>query len=239
MKRICFILPVHCFFSFQLLAQVSSVGMSNEFNSITHYGSRQTGFEGLQTYSTHNVNGSQFFNDTWSAGSVTSPGKNIFSSGYLFLYDKVRQQLFVKQKDSDLVVLIDKNQIYSFTITTDKPHLFQRASLYDPSNKNDFFELLAQNNDYTLLKLNSATFEKANPNDMEKVKNGIFEDAFVDHVTHYLYHKNKLQKIALNENSIRKALRDQQDKVDEFFSLHENDEMTETLLLSLINQLNP
>lgn len=232
-----------CLFSTSLFlycyspAQVSSVGMRNEFNSITHYGSRQTGFEGLQTYSSHNVNGSQFFNETWSTGSVTSQTKDVFSEGYLFLYDKVRQQLFVKQKDSDLVVLIDKNQIYSFTINTDKPHMFLRAYVYDGNNKDDFFEVLTQNGSYTLLKLTKATFEKANPNDMEKVRQGIFEDAFVERITYYVYHNYKLQKITLTENSIRKALKDQQAIVGDFFSSHENDEITENMLINLMGSI--
>jgi len=236
MKKGFFILCT-LFFYFNSSAQVSSVGIRNEFNSITHYGSRQTGFEGLQTYSSHNVNGSQFFNENWSTGSITSQSKEVFSEGYLFLYDKVRQQLFVKQKDSDLVVLIDKNQISSFTINTDKPHLFLPASVFDANDKNDFFEVLVQTDNYTLFKLIKATFEKANPNDMEKVRQGIFEDAFVDHITYYIYHNNKLQKIALNENSIRRAFKDQQSVVDDFFGAHENDEITENLLINLISQL--
>ena len=159
------------------------------------------------------------------------------SEGFLFLYDKVRQELFVKQPDSNIVVLIDKNLVYSFMINTDKTHLFQCASIYDPNDKNNFLEMLVQNNNYTLLKLNKATFEKANPNDMEKVKQGIFEDAFVDQITYYIFHNSKLQKITLNENSIRKALKDQQSIVDDFFNMHENDEITENLLITLVTQL--
>jgi len=238
MKKSFFIFPAFCTVYLHASSQVSTVGMSNEFHSITQYGSRQTGFEGLQTYSSHKTNGSQFFTDSWSEGSVTSQTNQVFSTGYLFLFDKVRQELFVKQKDSNIVVLIDKMQIASFTINTDKPHLFLHASVFDPAAKDDFFELFVQNDNYSLLKLNKATFEKANPNDMEKVKQGIFDDAFVDHITYYLYHNNKLQKVTLNENSIRKALKDQQNKVNDFFSIHENDEVTEDLLISLINQLN-
>jgi hypothetical protein len=237
MKKSFTILFASAFFCCYSFAQVSSVGIRNEFNSITHYGSRQTGFEGLQTYSSHNVNGSQFFNETWSTGSITSQNKEVFSDGYLFLYDKVRQQLFVKQKDSDVVVLLDKDQIYSFTINTDKPHLFFHAFVYDAKNKNDFFEVLTQTDRYTVLKLIKATFEKANPNDLEKVREGVVEDAFVDHITYYVYHDGKLQKIALNENNIRKVLKDQRSAVDNFFNAHQNDEVTEALLINLISTL--
>jgi len=53
MKKIFSILFASLFLYYHSRAQVSSVGIRNEFNSISHYGSRQTGFEGLQTYSTH------------------------------------------------------------------------------------------------------------------------------------------------------------------------------------------
>ncbi len=237
MKKLITILPVYFIITIQVFSQISSLGISNEFKQITRFGKMQTGFEGLQTYHSGNVKGSQFFNDSWSVGSVTTTNKEIFNNNYLFIYDKVRQELFLKPKDSDVVVLTDKSQIYSFSIFTDKMHNFQQALLYDPNQKGNFFEVLVQSDKYTLLKLIKTTFEKANPNDIEKVKQGEFEDEFVDHVTYYIYHNNKLQKITLTENSIRKALKDQQSTVNDFFDTHENDEVTEDLLINLINQL--
>jgi hypothetical protein len=237
MKKIITILPV-CLITIQVFSQITSVGMGNEFKQITNFGRRQTGFEGLQTYRSGNVKGSQFFNDNWSTGSVTTTNKEVFSANYLFIYDKVRQELFLKAKDSDMVLLADKNQIYSFSILTDRMHNFQRAILYDPNQKDNFFEVLVQSDKYILLKLIKTTFEKANPNDMEKVKQGNFDDEFVDHITYYLYHNNKIQKINLNENSVRKALKDLQSKVDDFFNLHSNDEFTEQLLINLVIMIN-
>jgi len=117
-------------------------------------------------------------------------------------------------------------------------HNFQQALLYDPNQKGNFFEVLVQSDKYTLLKLIKTTFEKANTNDMEKVRQGNFEDEFVDHVTHYLYHNHKLQKISLNENSVRKALKDLQSKADDFLNLHSNNEFNEQLLINLITTIN-
>ncbi len=238
MKKLITILPVCFILTIQVFSQISSVGMSNEFKQITRFGKMQTGFEGLQTYHSGNVKGSQFFNDNWSVGSVTTTDKEVFNNNYLFIYDKVRQELFLKPKDSDVVVLADKSQIYSFSIFTDRMHNFQQALLYDPNQKGNFFEVLVQSDKYTLLKLIKTTFEKANTNDMEKVRQGNFEDEFVDHVTHYLYHNHKLQKISLNENSVRKALKDLQSKADDFLNLHSNNEFNEQLLINLITTIN-
>lgn len=222
----------------QAFSQTSSVSMRADFKQITKFGKTQSGFEGFQTYSSHNTKGSQFFNDNWNTGSVTTTNKEVIGTGYLFIYDKVRQELFLKLKDSDVVVLADKNQIYSFSIFTDKMHNFRQAALYDPNEKGNFFEILVESDKYTLLKLNKTTFEKANTNDMEKVRSGNFDDEFVDHITYYLYHDNKLHKIKLNEASVRKALKEQKSKVDEFFNLHENDEFSEQLLIALVGVVN-
>lgn len=226
-----------CLLSLKNYSQVSTLGMGKEFKSIAGFGRIQSGFEGLQTYNSGNVNGNQFSTDSWSLGSVTTTDKQVISN-YLFLYDKVRQELFLKAKDTDLVVLADKNQIISFTINSDKPHTYYHAELYDQEQAGSFFELLVQNNKYTLLKLTKTTFEKANPNDMEKVKQGIFNDAFIDHTTYYIYSNNKAEKVALNQHALNKILKESRTKTDEFFTLHQNDEVNEKLLISLINYLN-
>ncbi len=226
-----------CILSLKNYGQVSTFGMGKEFKSITGFGRIQTGFEGLQTYHSGNVNGNQFSTETWSLGSVTTMDKQVISD-YLFLYDKVRQELFLKAKDTDLVVLADKNQITSFTINSDKPHTYYHAELYDQQQAGSFFEQLVQNNKYTLLKLTKTTFEKANLNDMEKVKQGIFNDAFIDYITYYIYSNNKAEKVALNQHSINRTLKDSRTKTDDFFTLHQNDEVNEQLLISLINYVN-
>ena len=56
-------------------AQVSSFEMSKDFKEVSGYGRVQTGFEGFQSYNSGAVNGSQFFADNWSAGSINISGK--------------------------------------------------------------------------------------------------------------------------------------------------------------------
>lgn len=223
--------------SVKAYSQISAVGIGKEFQSISGFGRTQSGFEGIQTYKTGNVNGSQFSTENWALGSVTTTTKEVMSN-YLFLYDKVRQELFLKAKDTDLVVLADKNQVASFTIKSDKAHIYYHAEIYDPEQAGNFFEALVENENYTLLKLTKTTFEKANTNDMEKVKQGIFNDEFVDHVTYYIYYKNNTERITLNQHSLYKAFKDKRTKVDDFFTLYPNNEINEPLLINLVNYIN-
>src|SRR3954452_3626550 len=87
--------------SLSTIAQESSVGLRNEFSQISKYTyGRQSGFEGLQSFSSKQVRGSQFYFPSWSGGSLTVDSNEVTASNYLFLYDKVRQELFMQPKDS-------------------------------------------------------------------------------------------------------------------------------------------
>lgn len=258
MKKIT-VTPLLLLLPFFAFCQATDMSIQNDFKEMSSYGRIQTGYEGIQTYSSGNVKGSQFFNEGWCTGSVTTVSNETISN-YLFMYDKMNQQLYIKQKDAnadstsyqltrgtqsfirpektDVIVIAQKEQIVSFTINTDKPHVFIQAATFDSSLKGNFLEVLIQSNNYSLFKLTKTAFEKFDSHDMIKMKNGDFADEFVDHIDYFIYHNNRLEKVKLNENSIRKVLKDQRDKLDNFFDQHANDEVDEQLLVSLINDLN-
>jgi hypothetical protein len=240
MKKIINLLSI-AFLHFSLYSQTAAVGMNEEFKQLSgEVGSHvSTGYEGIQTYKTDKINGNQFFYSSWTKGTViTSANETINNPNYLFLFDKVRQQLLIKDNSSSDILIADPNKLQSFTIYTDQPNAFVNASIYDSSLSGNFFEVLAQNNKYALFKLVNTTFEKADEHDMLKMKNGEFSDEFVDHVSYYVFHNNQLKKVNLQQFSIRKSLKDDNAKVNAYFDAHQNDEIDESFLIGLINDLN-
>jgi hypothetical protein len=239
-----FILSCAIFFNGSILIaqDTGTLGMQSEFNHVSKFASKQTGFEGVQTYSSKEVKGSQFFYPTWCKGSVTTNQKtNINNSMYVYLFDKVRQELFIKLKDSALVLQGDKSQIYSFTLTTDKNHLFETMSHFDPSQKNGFFEVLVKSDSgYTLLKQVKTTFLKADPTNMERMKEGENYDEFKDQVKYYISYKDGLpQSINLNEKSIRKAFPSSKTAtIQDYFNQHNDDSINEQFVVMLVESLN-
>ncbi|HEX3023844.1 MAG TPA: hypothetical protein VHP12_01420, partial [Chitinophagaceae bacterium] len=216
---------------------VSAVGMQNEFNEISKYGRLQTSAQGFQSYSSGIVNGSQFYYPNWIPGSVITADKELIKNDkYVFLFDKVRQELFIKIKNSDSVLLADKNQIYSFTLyAADKPSVFEPASHFDPNKKGIFYTVLVKNeNAYTLLKSVKTTLIKANGYDMEKIKAGNNYDEFKDEITYYISHKNGLpQKVDLKEKSIKKVFSNTK-QIQDHLQQNETDKIDEQFLIRLI-----
>lgn len=212
--------------------------MRADFADAARYGTRQTGMEGLRTHSS-GVKGSQFFYPSWSRGSLITNSKKEVGDKYLYLFDKVRQELFIQVRDSNAIFLLNKSEIHSFVLNTDKPHTFEIAADFDPGRTTDFFEILVRNEKYTLLKSTKTTFVKFDPHDMMRVKNGDLDDEFVDEYTYYFTLRGgSLQAISLKAGAIKKALSAEKAKVNDYFDAHADEEMDEKFLVGLIGFLN-
>ncbi|HVS96479.1 MAG TPA: hypothetical protein VHE54_08325 [Puia sp.] len=220
-------------------SQAANDEMAQDFKDVSKFGSRQSGFEGLQTYHSGNVEGSQFFSPNWTTGTVTTVTNQQFGKNYLFLYDKVRQELFMKPKDSSVVLLADKDLIGAFTLVTDKVHSFVPASAYDPSNAGNFFEVLVKDDKgYSLYKLIKTKFVKADERDMEKQAQGEVFDSFQDQITYYLIKDGRTKTVALRKNNILKVLTPVKSKASQYFDQNSDRNLDEGMLIGIIQYIN-
>jgi hypothetical protein len=218
----------------------TSIGMSDELKQTAKMTNAQAGTESLQTYHTSVVNGTQFFANKWLKGSVLSVKNEKLSENYLFAFDKVRQQLFLKFKDSADVMVAKKDLIASFTLLSDRPHEFAPAEKYGLNKTGDFVEILVNDDKgYTLLKLVTTEFVKADPRDIEKQQKGDIYDAFVDNTTYYvIYNHSAPQEVTLKEWNIKKNLKAGKDKVSQYFDQQSNSEVDEAFLVGLVQYIN-
>jgi hypothetical protein len=217
-------------------AEKNDLSVAVDFKAISRLGRMQTS-DAFQSYKSESVTGSQFYNTSWCTGTITT-ATNEEIENYLLLYDKVRQELFIRPKDTNMIIQADKSQVKSFTLNMDKPHVFVQAASYDHLLSNSFFEILVPSTNYALFKLTKTSFEKADYNDMLKVKNGEVADAFVDNISYYVFHNNVLTKTALKERAVEKTITGQADKINAFFNQHQNEEFNEAMLMQLIITLN-
>ena len=203
------------------------------------------GYQTIQTYTSDIVKGSQFFYQGFKDGSVTTTNNELITGIYQFLFDKVRQELFITSKSDTRpepeVLLAEKQQVKSFTITTDREHSFVAARNYDPSNTSDFFELLKKDDSaYSLLKLVKTTFVKMDMRDMEKVKRGEFFDEFVDKVTYYVsYRSGTPKEITFKKRTMPSAFQgDKKAAVDNYTDTHASQDVDENYLVNLVSSVN-
>lgn len=233
-----FIVTSLCTVSF---AQVTTEGLRDEFSQVSKYTSSNMANEGFHNFSNANTKGSQFYFSNWLPGSLITPAGGTTATDYLFLYDKVRQTLFIKSKSSENVLEVSNDKIGGFNlINNDSVHRFVPAAQYNPSNNTDFYEEMVKNSTgYSLLKSVKTKYIKFDPSDMVKVRNGDMGDEFDDEVTYYVSYKNGApQVIKLKDNSIKKVLAQDKDKVNNYINDNYSAERNESFLVGLMRSLN-
>jgi hypothetical protein len=195
----------------------------------------------FQSYSSGQVNGSQFFFTDWRPGEVILMNREIYNSGLNFSYDKVRQELFIRQSATAVILLGTKPQIRSFSLTGDdgKQYNFVNSSLFSTESPEFFYQVLVgDSSKLTLLKYTKTTFVKADPTDMMKQKEGDIYDSFVDKYTYYVVKANGVPvPVQLRSKSLKKAFADLQIDPQKYMNDHP-ESIDEGYLINMIRQLN-
>jgi hypothetical protein len=71
------------------------------------------------------LSSNQYFSKKWLTGSVTTTDKNTFGDRLVFMYDKVNNNLYFKNADSDKIYRADMAKVSSFDLVKDnKEHIF-------------------------------------------------------------------------------------------------------------------
>src|SRR5882757_6583197 len=127
------ILVVFLFCTVNAFSQTASnsITMGNEFAMLAAHGGTGSNFSTFQSYSNNQVNGNQFFLPDWSKGEIALNSKEVFKNGILLAYDKVRQELFIRQQDAQDILLGTKEDINTFSLwDAGKEYHFINSSVY-------------------------------------------------------------------------------------------------------------
>ena len=218
----------------------NSITMSNEFAMLAAHGGTGSNFSTFQSYSNGQVNGSQFFLPDWSKGEIVLNSKEEFKNGILLAYDKVRQELFIRQQDAQDILLGTKEEINTFSLMdAGREYHFINSSVFSSAKPEVFYQVLVSDpSKLTLLKYTKGTFVKADKNDMMKQKEGDIYDSFVDKVTYYVSKGNsELQQLQLKTKALKKTFTDLNINIDSYVNEHPGS-VDEDYLISLVMDLN-
>lgn len=200
---------------------------------------RSNGYESIQTFN-KGAKGSQFYPVSWSPGELQTTDNARYNSGYLFTLDKVHQQLFVREAATSKIMNIDKAQIKKLRINTDgKDHIFAIADTYLNSKEGNFSEILVENRDkYSLIKIITTSFVRAENAGFTKMKDGEFSDEFVDNASYYIVKSNlSPKKVILKEKSIEKAF-SEKNIAEDYLKKNESAKKDEYFLINIVNFIN-
>jgi len=235
-------LAILLFYSASAFSQAgtNSIAMSNEFGMLAAHGGVPTSFATFQTYSSNQVDGTQFFLPDWSKGEVTLNDKEVFNNGILLAYDKVRQELFIKQKDAADILLGTKENINTFSLKDAvREYSFVNSAVFSNVKPEVYYQVLAGDmNKLSLLKYTKTSFVKADKTDMMKQKEGNVYDAFVDKVTYYIS-KGKAEpvQIQFKTKSLKKIFADLNININKYISDHP-ESINEDYMISMVEELN-
>ena len=217
--------------------------MGQEFAELAaHQGYASNGFSAYQNYTSGQVNGSQFFLPTWSKGEVVTIHKEVYNEDLQFIYDKVRQEIFIRKNDSSLILLANKDEIESFSLKDDQGNRYNfiNSKMFRDETPEVFYQVLVYDSaGISLLKYIKTTLEKADMRDMMKVKEGDIDDAFVDKNTYYIIKpKSFLIPVQLKTKSLKKSFEELGINAEAYLNIHPQGFIDEEYLIEMVKHLN-
>jgi hypothetical protein len=182
--------------------------------------------------------GSKYLFHDWVSGFIVTADSNTIKNDLArFNYNKMSGNLIMTQ-DGKSAIEFDHAQITAFT-------LYNAGTEYPfedvPSiSTNAFCQVIAKGNKYAAYKLTTTKFVKSNYHTDGMTSTGNPYDEYIDEHKYYLLTPadNKFELSKLNKKSIKGALKNEQQRVDDYFSQHKAEIVDEAFLKNLVDYLN-
>jgi hypothetical protein len=184
--------------------------------------------------------GNQYLFEDWVSGVVVNIDGVSFGDGYLFNYNKLSQNLYVKVKDTAAAFLVNKHQLKSIWLTDGtRQFLLERVAAID---SNYFYNAIVKSNKYSLYSLTKTKFIASNYVTNGMTSSGNLYDEFKDEVVYYIVFPDGTAKtIPSKKKAIKSLFEADKEKVEEFYKNNDNanNSFGESFLKSLVEYLNP
>jgi hypothetical protein len=235
MKKTSLLLSLFIYSSFAYCQ--TSVSIGNDLKGLMATGGNVAN-TAISSFNHPEVKGKRYVFDTWTPGTVISVDGTVYASKYNFNLDKINQEVYaVVDSNYNTVFLLDRSKIRR--LNAGQVTFVNSASLRGSVPGQFYQALVDDSTKYSLYKLTTTRFVKANPNDIMNVRTGNVENEYIDDVKYFISASNgDLKKINLNESNIRKTLKANSDKVDNYFFANSVRSVDEAFLIDLIQDLN-
>jgi hypothetical protein len=184
--------------------------------------------------------GSRYFFDKWVSGAVMDTAGNVYKkSSYLFNYDKISKSLLLTE-DQQSVISIDRDRIRKFTLRDENANNYVFEKIPALSQDNLYLELVIHPTRYSLYKLVKTRFVKSDYHTDGIVESGNPYDEYLDEPEYYITLNvgRDFKIINFKKKFIKEVLSAESAKLQQYFSDHIDETITEKFLVGLINYLN-
>ena len=183
--------------------------------------------------------GSRYFFAGFVRGAlINSKGLLIKNPGYTYNYDKMSGVLLLKSANQP-IMLASKADIQSFTLYNRERNafVFEKVPAIDTGR---YAQVLALGLKYKVYKLIRTQFTRSNYRNDGVITEGNKYDEYVDEGKYYVLNvtTNSLQPIKLKLSSLKSAFPADEDKLNQFISLHPLDTIGDVYLGSLGEFMN-
>lgn len=187
-----------------------------------------------------NTKGSRFLFNTWVKGdSMTdATGGKVEAVAMLFNVDKMTGNLLVTQNKID-VMSVAPVGIKSFVLSDlSQSYRFRHVKAID--SMRFYLALVDNSNKYSLYKQYKTGFKAANYFSSGIIESGHNYDEYTEESIYFIVMPGGISSkpISLKPKTIKEVLKDEKNKVDQYFDQHKADEKDEAFLSGLIAFLN-
>lgn len=182
--------------------------------------------------------GSSYLFEKWVNGSVVGTNGVVYDSPkLLFNYNKMNQKLFMLL-DSNRVMELSSADIAGFNLK-DGGTEYHFERLKNSTDLNFYQPVYKEEKGYSLYKLLTTKFKKADYQTNGIVESGNKFDEYVDEEKYFiLTPKQELIKVDFKKKSIEKTLEAESVKVKSYFSQHKDQDVNEEFVTGLLQFIN-
>ena len=182
--------------------------------------------------------GSPFLLAAYTPGLVVTILDSVIDKpDYRYNYDKMSGNFLLK-RNHELPIAVYREQIRYFCLKTKTDgYIFERVALINPD---EFYQVLYKGPKFSGYKLYKSKFIPAGQTTNGYLTEGNNYDEYMDIITYYLLDQTTGEAVIfeLTRKSIRKVFASKSATVEQFFKDHKADEMTESLLVRLLEKMN-
>lgn len=183
--------------------------------------------------------GTRFLFNNWEKGDsvITRYGIALNVSSYLFNYDKMTGSLLASENRKEALA-VSASGIQSFKLAfANRQYNFEHVNVIDSSK---FFLALVKNKEkYSLYREFVVKFIPSNYRNDGLIATGTLDNEYKDESRYYLLMPDAtFRLIVFKPKAIKDILIKEKDKADQFFSRHKEDDINESFLIHLINEVN-